>query len=120
MFEQLAAKQIIRQYARLNGIYRNKFGVFDRRGGSIAVVVSIQSRNNGSLDASLRASWDGGNNYDDSIASGTFSAGADGVIYLLPLGVIPPDLRVVLDPTPDFDGIVEVSIRSAGLTRRLD
>lgn len=120
MFEQLAAKQIIRQYKALTTTYRNKFGVFDRRGGSIAVIVAIQSRNNGSVAASLRASWDGGNNYDDAIASGTFSTGADGVIYLLPLGVIPPDLRVVIDPTPDFDGLVEVSIRSAGLTRRLD
>lgn len=120
MFEQLAAKQIIRKYANLNGTYRNKFGVFDRRGGSIAVVVSIQSRNVGSVTASLRASWDGGNNYDDAIASGTFSSGADGAIYLLPVGVIPPDLRVVIDPAGGFDGLVEVSIRSAGLTRRLD
>lgn len=120
MFEQLAAKQIVRESAALTETYRHKFDVFDRRSGSSAVVVSVASRNNGSVTAELRASWDGGNAFNTVLASGTFSAGADGAIYLLPEGTIPPDLRVVVTPDVDFDGNVEVALRSAGLTRRLD
>lgn len=120
MFEQLAAEQIVRDYARLDSVYRHRFDVFDRRGGSVAIVVTIQSRNNGSVDAELRASWDGGNNYNTVLASGTFDTGDDGAIYLLPRGTIPPDLRVVVTPAGGFDGNVQVAIRSAGLTRRLD
>lgn len=120
MFEQLAAEQIIRDVAPLTAQYRERFDVFDRRGGSVAVVVEVTARNNGSITATLRGSWDGGDTFVSALASGTLSTGSEGVVYLLPAGTIPPDLRIVVDPSNDFDGNVQVAIRSAGLTRRLD
>lgn len=118
MFEQLAAEQVFRESSPLTSTYRHKFDVFDRRGGSIAVVVVVSGRTAGSISAELRGSWDSGDTYVTALATGT--ASADGVVYLLPVGIIPPDLRVIVDPDPSFDGSVKVALRSAGLTRRLD
>lgn len=119
MFEQLAANQQLRASTRLTAEYRKRFSVFDRRGGSVAVVVVISSRNNGAVDAELQGLWP--NNVESVLASGTFGTGANGGIYLIPENTVPDQLRVVVTPQDDtFDGNVAVYLRSAGSVFQLD
>lgn len=112
MFEQLAGQQQVRAALRLTTTYTANINVFDRRGGSVAVVVVVTSRNNGQVDAVLTGLWP--NNVESTLASGTIDTGADGAIYLLPTDTVPATLRLTVTPDGTFDGNVEVQIRSAG------
>lgn len=112
MFEQLAASQQIRTALRLTSEYRANISVFDRRGGSVAVVVVVTSRNTGQVDAELAGLWP--NNVESVLASGTIDSGANEAIYLLPTDTIPATLRVTVTPSGGFDGNVQVWLRSAG------
>jgi hypothetical protein len=115
MFEQLAARGVLRDAAVVGTTTNVDFSVADRRSGSLFVVGIVAGRSTGTITLSVKGSYDGGSTYPATLFTGSANSDASGAIYCNIAGPIPPDIRVTATVAASWDGTLALYQRSAGL-----